>query len=85
MAAALPLQKDESAARPVLTSQQEAQAKDAGERDQVSAQIPPHARLLGLLDVPDGVHGVPELDHDAKGGHQQQQNTSDGGETAGLL
>ena len=74
IAAALPLQKDESAARPhhQRDSQQEAQTKDAGERDQVRAQIPPQARLLGLLDVPDGVHGVLELDHDAKGGHQQQ-------------
>ena len=65
--------------------QQEAKAEDAGERDQVRAQVPPKACLLGLLHIPDGVHGVLELDHDAEGGDQQQCDPGDGGEAPGLL
>jgi len=38
-----------------------------------------------FLDIPDGVHGILEPDHDTQGRHEQQNDPDDGGEAPGLL
>jgi hypothetical protein len=67
-------QRGETCAHHQRHHEEKSQPENAGHRDEVGAQIPPHASLRGLLHVPDRIHRILELNHHTQRRYQQQDD-----------